>query len=184
VKNGPHEKFVNNITPDCFLPHICYQFDQVLGPNIHAGFVYLDTVHPSFGLLYALPEKEFLRAFRYFKASRHVEETPFMTAPIRPKEGMPGGALFLSSNRGRDAILWVSVHEKEDATDTPAKGTLFAVDALSLQTIWKEDDIAYFAKFQPPIVADGKVYLVRWGGLEESDRRRAVRSAIVVYGLR
>jgi hypothetical protein len=77
--------------PGCFLPVICYQFDQGMGPNIHAGFVYFQGPDPSFGWLYVLPEKEYLRAFRYHHATGHVDETPAMTADtIRVARGMPG----------------------------------------------------------------------------------------------
>jgi hypothetical protein len=146
------------VEKDCYLSPICYQFDQLWGPNIHAGFVYWQGTDS--GTLYALPEKEFLRAFRYNLLARHVDiERPVMTsATVYASRGMPGGAISISANGNRDGIVWVSVH-KEDAIGGVHPGRLVALDTTSLNELWRDDDVPAFAKFNPPTVADGKVFL-------------------------
>lgn len=177
--------------PDCYLPVACYQFDQHFGPNLHAGFVYWDRA-PSLneGRLFALAEKDNLKAFRYDLTTSRVEETPVaVNSVIRAPNGMPGGALSLSANGNRNGILWVSIHE-DDAMGGIHPGHFYAVDATSLKKLWHDPQpIEYFAKFNPPIIADGKVFLATWGmppklnqqnGL---DARKQVDSAVIAYGL-
>jgi len=143
----------------CFYPSSCYQIDQGLGPNIHAGFVYWSGATQDGGMLYALPEKEFLRAFRYHLPAAHVDEQPAFTAiSVRASAGMPGGAISVSANGNQGGVVWVSVH-KEDATNGVHPGRLVALDATNLNELWRDDDVPFFAKFNPPTVADGKVFL-------------------------
>jgi len=143
----------------CFYPSSCYQIDQGLGPNIHAGFVYWSGATQDGGMLYALPEKEFLRAFRYHLPAAHVDEQPAFTAKgVRASPGMPGGAISISANGNRDGVVWASIH-KEDATNKVHPGRLVALDATNLNELWRDDDVPFFAKFTPPTVADGKVFL-------------------------
>ena len=110
-------------------------------------------------MLYALAEKEYLRAFRYHLATGHVDEQPVLTAAgVRASDGMPGGAVSVSANGNRDGVVWVSVH-KEDAMDGIHPGRLVALDATNLTELWRDDNVPLFAKFVPPTVADGKVFL-------------------------
>jgi outer membrane protein assembly factor BamB len=158
----------NNPRPDpgCYLPTSCYQYCQAYGPNIHAGFVFWQR-DSSWGLLYAMPEKEYVEAFRYDIGAGKVEEVPLATskadAPgkqtVRVPDGMPGGALSISANGNQDGIVWVSMPNQEDATMGAHRGSLVALDARDLHKLWSDDCIFYFAKFNPPIVAKGRVYL-------------------------
>ena len=87
------------LSQQCFLPTSCYQINQGLGPNIHAGFVYWQGATQDGGMLYALAEKEYLRAFRYHLPTAHVDEQPAATAMgVRASDGMPGGAVSVSAN--------------------------------------------------------------------------------------
>jgi outer membrane protein assembly factor BamB len=152
--------------PGCFLPISCYQYCQPYGPNIHAGFVFWQR-DSSWGLLYAMPEKEFVEAFRYDIGAGKVEEVPLATskadAPgkqtIRVPDGMPGGALSISANADQDGIVWISMPNQMDATWGAHRGSLVALDARDLHKLWSDDCIFYFAKYNPPIVANGRVYL-------------------------
>lgn len=152
-------------TKNCYLAPICYQLFQTFGPNIHAGFVYMPSEDPNSGLLYALAEKEYLRGFRYHAVTGTLDEQPALTSEqVRAPEGMPGGAISISANGTRDGIIWVSVH-KDDAMTEIRPGTLFALDANNFQLLW-QDKIEAFAKFNPPTVADGKVFLGEFAALE------------------
>lgn len=166
----------------CFFPSSCYQISQGLGPNIHAGFVYWQGATEDGGLLYALAEKEYLRAFRYHLPAAHVDEQPALTAiGVRASVGMPGGAISVSANGHRDGVVWVSVH-KEDATNRIHPGRLVALDATNLNELWRDDDVPFFAKFNPPTVADGKVFLATFA--QPDARHPAGLGWLIVYGIK
>jgi len=99
--------------------------------------------------------------------------------PIPQSEtlGMPGGALSLSAN-GNEAgtgIVWAShPHLQQfgdDANQHVVRGILRAYDASNLANeLWNSemkpaDSNANFAKFNPPTVANGKVYLASFGSI-------------------
>lgn len=84
------------------------------------------------------------------------------------KPDHPAGIIVASSN-GKMAgtgIVWASVPVLGDAWHGTAKGALYAFDAsdVSKPSLWNsaldpKDDAGNFAKFSPPTVANGKVYL-------------------------
>jgi outer membrane protein assembly factor BamB len=96
---------------------------------------------------------------------------------------MPGGALSLSSDGSNNGILWISKHD-EDAMNGIHPGHLYAVDAKSLQILWQEANIEFFAKFNAPIIADGRVFLATWGTPPNNDPHQQVQSAVLAYGLK
>lgn len=128
------------------------------------------TANPNYGLIYQLPEKDFLKSFRYDKNTHHVDEAPFRTSNVRTIEGMPGGFSSLSVNFDDDAILWVS-YPLGDGQWNNVPGRLAAFDAITLQQLWSHDGGYLFAKFVPPTIADGKVI------------RATSSNKVAVYGL-
>jgi hypothetical protein len=152
-----------------------YDRSQDNGPNIHGSPIVWHPEGTNYALVYGMPEKDYLRAFKAYDDG-HVDEKPAMTTEssgIRSPEGMPGGFLSLSANGGRDGIIWAVFPDKV-ATNTngDVKGHLIAFNALTLEKLWEANDIVPFAKFVPPTVADGKVFRV------------AYKDEVVVYGLR
>ena len=91
---------------------------------------------------------------------------------------MPGGMLSLSAN-GNTAgtgILWAS-HPLADAAHETVPGILHAYDASDLsRDLWNShmnanrDCIGSFAKFCPPTIANGRVYMATFS------------DSVVVYG--
>ncbi|NOT59055.1 MAG: hypothetical protein HOP19_02395 [Acidobacteria bacterium] len=80
--------------------------------------------------------------------------------------GMTGGMLSLSSNQDKDGILWATTAANNDANQHNVPGILRAYDANDLQhELWNSyqirarDDLGNYAKFTPPTVANGKVYV-------------------------
>lgn len=142
----------------CWLPVSCYQYCQAYGPNIHAGFAYWQNA-AGYGMLYAMPEKEHVEAFRYDLGNKRISETPVASFDAGLPDGMPGGALSVSANGTEDGIVWVAMPNQEDATGGIHRGSVLALDANDLHQLWADNCIFWFAKFNPPIVVDGRVYL-------------------------
>jgi outer membrane protein assembly factor BamB len=73
----------------------------------------------------------------------------------------PGGMITTSSNgtMAGTAIAWVSA-PNADAWHQTAPGTLYALDAsdITKPALWSSATIPTWAKFSPPIVANGRVY--------------------------
>jgi hypothetical protein len=94
-----------------------------------------------------------------------------VTATRQVIEGHPGAILSLSANKevSGTGILWMTYAQNppdEEATLDTRLGQLAAFDAENLKRqLWHSDMAArardalgYFAKFNPPTVANGKVY--------------------------
>jgi hypothetical protein len=116
--------------------------------------------------------------------------------PHRGPVWMPGAALALSTDADRDgtAVLWALMPYDGNANHRPVLGVLRAFDAddLSAGQLWSsengnapEDRVGWFAKFVPPTVANGKVYVATVG--TEAHRApgsegMAQKPALVIYG--
>ncbi len=133
--------------------------------------------------LYVWGEEDYPRAFA-FDGARFQ---PAGKGNVRaPEKSMPGGILSLSGD-GRSlgsAILWASVPLKGDANLGTVAGVLRAFDALDLtKELWnseqnpERDRVGMFAKFCPPVVANGKVYLATFSDGSKRPNK------LVVYGL-
>jgi outer membrane protein assembly factor BamB len=88
---------------------------------------------------------------------------------------MPGGMLSLSA-QGSDqttAVIWASLPKHDDAFVSDVPGVLRAFDPYTLIEIWNnESEPQYnFAKYCPPTVANGRVFLATFS------------NQIIVYGL-
>lgn len=96
--------------------------------------------------------------------------TQSLTSSIVP--GMyPGGILSLSANGATagTGILWSLSSDAGDTEHNMRSGVLRAFNADTLQEIWNsitysKDDAGLFAKFAPPTIANGKVYIASFSG--------------------
>ena len=94
---------------------------------------------------------------------------------------MPGAFLPISSNASESGIIWASQPLRDNANKKAVDGVLRAFDATDLgtelwnseQAVGNRDQLGKFAKFSPPTIANGKVYvstfsqkLVAYGVLE------------------
>lgn len=109
-----------------------------------------------------------------------------MTAPdcdlnnLPPCSFMPGGIISLSSNGATpgSGVLWASIPKSDDALYKVVPGVLRAFNAESIKTeIWdseinpSHDGGFNFAKYTPPVVANGRVYMATFS------------NSVNVYGL-
>jgi hypothetical protein len=155
----------------CYMPHHRYEESELTGPNIHTGPIFWRGANASYGLLYGMPEKDYLRAFRYHNASHTLETSPAAISSVRSPDGMPGAFLSLSANGNTDGIIWASI-PKYDGQWQNVPGRLVAFDALTLKELWRDDDDIAFPKFTPPTVAGGKLF------------RPTFADKLIVYGLK
>jgi hypothetical protein len=132
------------------------------GPHIHGTPVVWQTPDPDVVLLYGWAENDVLRAYAYRRSADRFDETPAMVGTVRAVRGvMPGGQLSLSADgsRGGSAIVWASL-AANGGENTPGlyPGRLMAYDAETLEVLW-ETDFPSIPKWQPPTIADGKVFV-------------------------
>ena len=150
-------------------------------PNIHGSPVmWRDQDHKL--RMYIWGEEDYLRAFQF--DGRKFVGAGKSTFPAPPKS-MPGGMLTLSANGSTagSAILWASVPVKDDANIATVEGTVHAFDAENVEKeLWNSsqnpgrDRLGMFAKFCPPVVANGKLYMATF-------RAGTTPNKLVVYGV-
>jgi outer membrane protein assembly factor BamB len=148
--------------------------------HIHNGVVVWNG--PGGLNLYVWAENCHLRAFRYNGST--FDPTPFATGYLLPPLGMPGGIMSLSANGSQPGtgILWATnVHpscgSNCDALNLVVPGRLDAFNAETLAPLWSSttnaaDGFGYLAKYNPPTVANGKVYVATFS------------NKVSVYGIR
>ena len=165
-----------------------YDAMQMNGPNIHGSPVVWHPGGVNYALFYGMPEKEYLKGFRAYDNGQ-VDSSPDLTtieSGYRSPDKMPGGFLSISSNAGKDGIVWALVSRdygrNRDATYNTVPGRLLAFDALTLRALWSDDAApgVNFVKFVPPTIADGKVFRVSYDGEVAKDGSTA--GMVVVYG--
>jgi outer membrane protein assembly factor BamB len=103
------------------------------------------------------------------------DSEPFVMSrhPVPP--GMPGGFLSLSSKSGAPgtAILWATTPLNDDALHATVAGVVRAFDPATLDELWNSEHEQFlFAKYTPPTVANGKLFVPTFSG------------RVDVYGLR
>ncbi|HVV52435.1 MAG TPA: hypothetical protein VHO06_22400, partial [Polyangia bacterium] len=171
----PRSTFPSNCdtaaVPGCYVAPARYADGEDCGPNVNGSPVFWAQAGPGYGLVYQMPGRDDLKAFRYHPAARHLDETPAAVSAARAVEGMSGGFSALSANGARDGVLWVS-YPRGDPQWQNVPGRLAAFDARTLRELWHDDGGYLFAKFTPPTVADGRVV------------RATLSGKVVVYGLR
>ena len=131
--------------------------------------------------LYSWASDTHLRAFLYNDATRSVFLEPVSEGHADVSPGMPGGVLALSADVDRDGILWASLPLPDSTLNAnwySVGGALIAYDATDLgRVLWnsqqfvRRDGYGLFAKFVPPVIVNGKVYMATFSG------------QLIVYGL-
>jgi hypothetical protein len=127
--------------------------------------------------------------------------TGLFTANRTDPVWMPGGFMSVSANQGTDGtgILWVAMPFAANANPMVVRGVLRAFNAsdVSKGEIWDSentgndaDRLGQFAKFCPPVVANGKVYVATFQQetiLANNQHTKTVNGdqpALVIYGQR
>ena len=163
------------------------------GPSHHGWAGDLAAVARRCGERVRIEESDCVRGFAIASTQTPLSQ---LTALIQPNpvtatkqviEGHPGAILTLSANRevSGTGIPWMTYAQNpagQDATLDTRLGQLAAYDAENLtRQLWHSDMAAgardalgYFAKFNPPTVANGKVYAatLSCSGAVQDNRRQ------------
>jgi outer membrane protein assembly factor BamB len=96
----------------------------------------------------------------------------------------PGGIFSISANGNSAGILWAALGTAGDAWHNIATGVLAAIDATTGAKLWDStmnpaDALGNFAKWSPPTVANGKVYVTTFAKVNASSP-----AFLRVYGLK
>ncbi len=131
---------------------------------------------PAGQFMYVWSENDALKQFQFSAGLFQTTATAVSAAAVPDGEG--GGALSISAN-GSSAgtgIVWAT--GAVNASTSPPPGILRAYDATNVgKELWdsyqnqSRDDFGSFAKFAPPTIANGKVYVATFS------------NQLVVYGL-
>jgi hypothetical protein len=117
-------------------------------------------------MVYAWPSGGSLYAYSFANGTLSLKSTGGMTA------GHPGGTVAVSSNgtMPNTGVAWATIARQGDSWHGTAVGTLYAFDATDVsKELWNSDDdpadtLGNYAKFSPPVVANGKVYVATFSG--------------------
>ncbi len=152
---------------------------QISTSELRGGPVYWQRSTANGGpLLYDWGVNDALKAFPFNGAT--FATTPGAIGPVT-NQIWPGGILTLSANGDTPGtgVLWATVATSGDAENNPpVPGELYAFNAGNVATqLWNSnmnaarDAFGNFAKFVPPLVANGRVYVATWS------------QQVAVYGL-
>jgi hypothetical protein len=135
------------------------------------------------GRIYLWPENHGLRVYSF--SDNRVEQTP-VARYDELKTAHPGGIFSVSANGDTpgSAIVWATLIKEGDAWGAIATGQLVAIDATTGAKLWDSaaspaDTLGNFAKWSPPTVANGKVYVASFARVNAS-----APAFLRVYGLR
>lgn len=174
----------------------------VIWPQQGQMFVYVMGEEDALKQYKLVPDPT--NGWRFDAAFKKVsKETVGLPAPDKINDPnhqifMPGGFLTVSSN-GTDAatgIVWATMPFKDNANMAVVQGALRAFDASDVTKgeLWDseasgKDNLGFFAKFNPPVVANGKVLVCafqqeRIDNGEHFVANGGLQPALVIYGLK
>jgi hypothetical protein len=165
---------------------IVQELQITYGDHLHGSPIYWESpVHGP--LVYVWYEETYLEAFKIVNGvfENNTDPNTGLLSPatqstMRVPPGMPGGVLSLSANGSAagSGIVWATTPYSGNAQPQTVAGIFRAFDASDLSVeLWNSkqnaarDDSGDFAKFTPPTVANGKVYVATFS------------NQLLVYGL-
>ncbi|HLZ44509.1 MAG TPA: PQQ-binding-like beta-propeller repeat protein [Gemmatimonadales bacterium] len=146
--------------------------------NMHCQAAYFGGTTEFF---YVWAENDVLRAIPFDRGSNMLNQAGQITNNSGGPTGQSGAVLSVSSNGSKDGtgIVWASYAISGDAESFVSVGILRAFDANDVtHELWNNhqnlsrDAAGLYAKFSPPTIANGHVYLPTFS------------NQVVVYGLR
>ena len=139
---------------------------SVTTDEVHGGAVWWDGPGVSYG--YVWPASVSLQQYVFNRGTGKFTLPVFAQSRTAAPGGQPGGILALSANgtNAATAIVWAVHQLGGDANQQVRPGVLHAYSAQNITNeLWNSeqinsrDTVGKFAKFVPPTVANGKVYM-------------------------
>jgi hypothetical protein len=179
---GKHQPGPGQATEECTNTNIVQQvlaFGAVQHGETHWGNIHGSPVYwkgPDSSRIYVWGENSPLKAYKFAQGQLQDVGDPRQSG-FRPPLGMPGGMLALSADGDKtgSGILWAVVPFDGDANkQRGVNGIVLAFDAQDVsRVLWtseqapNRDSLGLFAKFNPPLVVAGKVFVPTYGDEEE-----------------
>ncbi|HEY1012549.1 MAG TPA: hypothetical protein VGE07_07575, partial [Herpetosiphonaceae bacterium] len=150
--------------------------------RIHGSPVYWEGAGAVGKRIYVWPVQGPIKTFNFNTTTFNT--TAVATGTVTGVQ-WPGGILSVSANgtAASSGIVWAAHALNGSANNATQEGMLRAYDARTLVELWNSrqnqarDNVGNFAKFNPPMVTDGKVFVGSFGTATPSSDR------LVVYGL-
>ena len=143
---------------------IVQSLDASTSGRMNGSAVFWNT--PTNGpVIYLWPGGDPLKAFRL--ANGRFQTTPIAESSARAPFSMPGGIMSLSAfgSSPGSGILWATMSNAGDANNATQPGIVRAYDANDVRIeLWNSeqnptrDRLGNFAKFNPPTIANGKLF--------------------------
>ena len=139
---------------------------SVSSDEMHGGPVWWDG--PTASWLYVWPASTKLQQYQFNPGAGNLTTPALAVSPTTAPNGQPGGILSVSANGSApgSGILWAVHQLTGDANQSVQPGILHAYNAQNISVeLWNSQQLPardggwLFAKFVPPTVANGKVYL-------------------------
>ncbi len=119
---------------------------------------------PGGAAIYQWSESDFLKAYRIKDG---LIDPAFFAKGAVASRGSPGGTISISADGSKpgSGIVWGTVTSGGSADHGNTAGVLYAFNAETLESLWntqqnvKRDRLGTLAKFAPPVVVAGKVYI-------------------------
>ena len=137
---------------------------QVSNAHLHGSSPYYTG--PAGSWVYLWGEYSKLKAFKF--NGTNFSSTPSSQTAYNAPDGMPGGMMTVSANgmTASTGIVWANLPWTGDANQAVVAGVLRAYDATDItKELWNShqavarDDFGKYAKYCPPVVTNGKVYM-------------------------
>jgi hypothetical protein len=139
--------------------------------HIHGTPVYWKSAAGEF--VYVMAEEDYLKQLNFTGGKLQLKSMSALRTPFDPgpKPGgytMPGGVLVLSADGDKTStgVLWATTTLTKDSNQAVVPGVLRAFDASDVgkDELWNSernpsDSFGNFAKFNPPTVYNGRVYV-------------------------
>lgn len=203
--------------PDCAdSPGLIQKWQASMGHIHGAPIVWKGNAGQTW--LYVMGEGDRLRAYPFDGAKFNLaavkegdwkqpalNHVPVCQSQANHGMWMPGGLLGLSGNGANEGIVWALVPANGDANSCRGvKGMLIAFDASDVtKELWRSqgkgagasdtaDSFGLLARFNPPMIANGKIFVGTAGDKEQLQRYGGRRPALAgpanyylaVYGLK
>ncbi len=134
--------------------------------QIHGGPVWWNG--PGASYIYAQASTDKLRQYTFNFGTGMLDMPAVSQSPTAAASGQPGGMISLSANgtNAGSGVVWVTHNLVGDANQAVRPGILRAYNAQNVTNeLWNSemlsarDTVGNLAKFVPPTVANGKVYV-------------------------